>query len=165
MSNFSLTLNVHRPHLPMSCGNDAQCLLNTVANVFPTLLPRSSSSSCPSSRKTVPRVFRVLLPVSCSASCPCIPSPLARYHSAPMLVITLFSRSSSLRSHARVFWGGLFQGMNGDVSEENLKTFRSKERRIPLHEGGKEQFVTFLIRYETGECADMGFSAYLCGVH
>ena len=97
-------------------------LAETMSNVFLTLLPMSSSPSCPSSRTAVFRVFRVLMPVSCSASCPCLPNPLARYHFALRLVITLSSRSSSLRSHARVFCGGVFRGMNQEISEGDLKT-------------------------------------------
>ena len=98
------------------------CSPRSLARVLPILLLMSSSSSCPSSRKCVFRVFRVLMPVSCSASCPCLPLPLARHYLALRLVITFPSRSSSLRSHARVFCGGVFRGMNQEISEGDLKT-------------------------------------------
>ncbi|MBQ9666836.1 MAG: hypothetical protein IJV33_10260 [Bacteroidaceae bacterium] len=78
-------------------------LAETMSNVFPILLPMSSSPSCPSSRKSVFRVFLALMPVSCSASCSLLPCSDARHHLSLTLVITFPSRSSSLRSQARVF--------------------------------------------------------------
>ena len=106
---------VSRPYLartvPMSSANDAQ-----------GLLPMSSLPSCPSSRTAVFRIFLALMPVSCSASYSCLPLPLARHHLALRLVITFPSRSSSLRSHARVFCEGVFRGMNQEISEGDLKT-------------------------------------------
>ncbi len=116
--------NVLLVPLPFISNDTIQCLANSFANVLLTLLPMSSSLSCPSSRKRVFRVFRVLMPVSCSASCPCLPTPLARYHFAPRLVITLSSRSSSLRSEARVFCGDVFRGVKKVFLGGFLKTFQ-----------------------------------------
>ena len=102
--------NVFCQRCPISCWLHCLSSQTTLFNVFLTLLPMSSSSLCSSSRAAVFRVFRVLMPVSYSASCPCLPNPLARYHFVLRLVITLSSRSSSLRSQARVFCRGVFKG-------------------------------------------------------
>ncbi|MBR1521707.1 MAG: hypothetical protein IJ635_10795 [Bacteroidaceae bacterium] len=81
-----MTLNVHRRHSPVSCENDAQCLLPTMPNVLSAPLPVISNDTIQCLAHSVANVFLALLPVITLLRGSSSPCPHARHHSALMLV-------------------------------------------------------------------------------
>ena len=83
---IDMTLNVHRSHLPVSCGGRCQCLPRPLARHLGRVCSVSSEFSCPYLAPPLTRVFLCLLPVITLLRGSSSPCPHARHHSALWLV-------------------------------------------------------------------------------
>ena len=109
----SPTLHVHSSLSPVSCRNDAQCLLPMMSDVFCQCLPRPHA-----------RHLGRLCSLSSKFSCPYHAPPLARVFLYLLLVITLLWGSSSPFPHARHHFVLMLVSSAEVFSEGWIKKFR-----------------------------------------